>query len=248
MSFASIVLLTTVVLFTSMLSGLAGLGGGTVLIALLFALGLPAEQAIPLFAAVQVVANVSRTAAYAADVRWRAAGWFLLAAVPATLLMTPLAISIDTGAVQLLLGGLILLSLLPGKADKPLMGETASFIGAGLINGLAGVFVGATGLLTGRLMLRPEWSQRTTIGTLAMTQSLGHLLRVLAFGLMGYNALAQPELLLPMSVAVVAGTWGGRRLNDYVSHEQFLRLFKLLLVLLSGKLIWDGARTLLAGA
>src|SRR3546814_9639856 len=74
---------------TAALSGAAGLGGGTILIGVFYALGMPPNEAVPLFAAVQFVANSSRTVAYIRDVEWSAAGWFLLAGIPATLLVAP---------------------------------------------------------------------------------------------------------------------------------------------------------------
>ncbi|MFP5306638.1 MAG: hypothetical protein ACLGI7_12545 [Gammaproteobacteria bacterium] len=49
---------------TATLSGVAGLGGGTILIGVFYALGMAPAEAVPLFAAVQFVANGSRTIAY----------------------------------------------------------------------------------------------------------------------------------------------------------------------------------------
>ena len=108
-----------------------------------------------------------------------------------------------------------------------------------------GLFVGATGLFVGRLFLRAEWRKETTVGTLALTQALGHLLRLLAYGWAGFNALAQPDRLLPLCVAVVLGTLAGKRLNRHLDATQFARLFKTLLIVLSLKLLWDGGSALL---
>lgn len=228
------------------LSGLAGLGGGTVLIGLLYAIGLPHEQAVPLFAAIQFVSNSTRTVAYAGHVEWSAAGWFLLALLPATLLLAPLVEGVNTNMVQLLLGVLILVSLWPTRSEGSPLPTVPSFIAAGAVNGALGLFVGATGLLVGRLFLRPEWSKETTVGTLAMTQMFGHGLRVAAYGWIGYSAFAQLPLLLPLCAAVVAGTWAGKAINHRVSQAAFQRLFNVLLALFSAKLIWDGAQGLLS--
>src|SRR3546814_9592073 len=74
------------------------------------------DLAVPLFAAVQFVANSSRTVAYIRDVEWSAAGWFLLAGIPATLLVAPFVGHVDADAVKLVLAGLILASLGIGSA------------------------------------------------------------------------------------------------------------------------------------
>lgn len=223
---------------TASLSGAAGLGGGTILIAVFYALGMTAAEAVPLFAAVQMVSNSARSIAYVRHVHWPAAGWFLLAAVPATLLVAPYAARLDTRLVQLLLAGLILFSLLPRAAGRTL-GQRPAFVLAGALNGSVGMFVGATGLFVGRLFLRPEWRRETTIGTLALTQVLGHGLRVLAYGAVGFSVLVQWQRLLPLCVAVIAGTVLGKRINGRISEASFTRLFKLILLLLSLQLIVD---------
>lgn len=234
---------------TAMLSGVAGLGGGTVLIGLFYAIGLPPVQAVPLFAAVQLVSNVSRVAAHVRHVHWGATGWFLAASVPATFAVAPFVERIDANLVQVLLALLILGSLLPRRgADRAPLPPRTSFVVAGLLNGAFGLVVGATGLLVGRLFLRPEWRKETTIGTLALTQGLGHLLRVLAYGYIGFSAFTQPALLLPLCAAVVLGTFAGRHLGHYLDEARFARLFKALLVLMSLKLLWDGGAALLAGS
>jgi uncharacterized protein len=226
---------------TAALSGVAGLGGGTILIGILFALGLPPTTAVPLFAAVQVISNASRTVAYVKHVEWHAAGWFLLACVPASFLVAPLVERADVDVVRLVLAGLILVSLLPARDQGNPLSPRASYLFAGLLNGAPGMFIGATGLFVGRLFLRPEWQKETVIGTLALTQTLGHLLRVVAYGAVGFTVGSQLDLLLPLAVAVILGTAAGRWLNRRVSEEAFRTLFKVLLVVLSLKLIWDAA-------
>ncbi|MGH8446392.1 MAG: TSUP family transporter [Solimonas sp.] len=223
---------------TASLSGAAGLGGGTILIGVFYALGMSPSEAVPLFAAVQFVSNSSRTVAYVRDVEWSAAGWFLLAGIPATLLVAPFAAGIDTDAVKLVLAGLIVASLVPQARTPPLAARPAFMI-AGFLNGSIGLFVGATGLFVGRLFFRPEWRKETVIGTLAMTQMLGHGLRVLAYGFVGFSALAAPQRLVPLCLAVILGTVFGKRLNGLISERAFARLFRVILLSLSVKLVWD---------
>ena len=226
---------------TAALSGAAGLGGGTILIGVFYALGMPPSEAVPLFAAVQFVSNSSRTIAYVRDVEWSAAGWFLLAGIPATLLVAPFAAGIDGNAVKLVLAGLILASLAP-QAKTATLPARPAFMIAGFLNGTIGLFIGATGLFIGRLFFRPEWRKETVIGTLAMTQMLGHGLRVLAYGLVGFSALAAPQRLVPLCLAVILGTMLGKRLNGELSDQAFSRLFRVILVTLSAKLICDALR------
>lgn len=232
-------LLSLTGLFTSALSGVAGLGGGTILIGVIYALGLAPVEAIPLFAAVQLVSNLTRTAAYIEHVEWRAAGWFLLACVPATVVLAPFAAQMNVHVVQLILAGLIAVSLLPSGQAQPLPPRVA-FVTAGAVNGTLGMFLGATGLFVGRLFLRPEWPKQRVVATLALTQVFGHGLRVLAYGLVGFSVFAKPQVLLPVAGSVVVGTLLGKRLNGRLSEGAFRRLFQLILITLTLKLAFDG--------
>ena len=232
-------LLTLTGLLTSALSGVAGLGGGTILIGVIYALGLAPVEAVPLFAAVQMVSNASRTVAYVKHVEWRAAGWFLLACIPATAVLAPFAARVNVHLIQLLLAALIAVSLLPTAQAKPLPARLA-FVAAGLANGALGLFVGATGLFVGRLFLRPEWPREKVVATLALTQMFGHGLRVLTYGLVGFSAFTKPMLLLPVCASVVLGTLLGKQLNGKLSETAFRKVFQGILLTLTLKLGYDG--------
>lgn len=239
--------LAAVGFFTATLSGVAGLGGGTILIGVLYAIGLAPVVAVPLFAAVQFVSNLTRTLAYVKHVEWRAAGWFLLTAAPTPFLVAPFVAQANVNVILLALASLILVSLIPAKDGGDPIKPVPAFVLAGFLNGSIGMFVGATGLFVGRLFLRPEWKKETVIGTLALTQGLGHLMRVLGYASVGFAVTQRTELLLPLVAAVIAGTFAGKALNQRLPEAHFRTLFKAILVVLSLKLIYDGASGLLSG-
>ena len=227
--------------FTAALSGVAGVGGGTILIGVLYALGLAPTAAVPLLAGTQFVSNLSRTIAYLKHVEWRALGWFSLTGIPAPFLVAPFVAEMDVNWVRLLLAGFILASFAPTQNGEEPLPKIPALLLAGFLNGSVGMFVGATGLFVGRLFLRPEWKKETVIATLALCQTLGHLLKVIAYGAAGFVVFEQMDLLLPLVLAVIAGTFAGRHLNRYLSEAVFRRLFKTLLLILSFKLIYDSA-------
>lgn len=239
------VALAAVGFLTAVLSGVAGLGGGTVLIAVFYALGLAPAVAVPLHATVQFTSNLSRTLAFRRHVQWRAAGWFLLTAAPTPFLVAPHIVNANVHVILLLLAGLILASLIPTKDGAEPLKPVPAVLLAGFLNGTLGMFVSATGLFVGRLFLRPEWSKETVIATLAMTQTLGHLLRILGFASVGFAVTAQLDVLVPLLLATVAGTFAGRRLHEHLDEARFRTLFKGILLVLSMKLIYDGATGLL---
>ncbi len=231
--------------FTATLSGIAGIGGGTVLIGIFYAMGLAPAIAVPLHAAVQLISNASRTVAYFKYVEWRAAGWFLVGALPGPFLIAPLVARADPYVLDLLMAVMVGASLLPEKKDSVKIPANVAILSAGILNGSLGMFIGATGLVIGRLFLRPEWRKETVIGTLALCQSLGHASKIAGFATLGLSALARADILVPLAVATVLGTASGRWLHNYVSEALFQKVFKSILAVLAIKLFYDGTTGLL---
>lgn len=227
----------------AIVSGALGLGGGTLLIAVLFAAGLPPAQAVPLFAIVQLSANSARCLRYLQAVHFPALLAFAAASVPAALLFAPLAETAPTHWVQFALGALLLYSLLP-KGDAPDRPSRApggiAYASAGLLNGSVGMFIGATGLILGRLLLRPDWPRAQVIGTMAATQALGHAIKVLAFAVTGGALLLEPLPTAAMCAAAIAGTAVGTRLGERLPETHFRGVFRVVLVLLAAQLCIDG--------
>ncbi|MGH8455861.1 MAG: sulfite exporter TauE/SafE family protein [Stenotrophobium sp.] len=241
---AAILAIAVAAALTAMLSGIAGVGGGTILIGIFYALGLTTAQAVPVHAAVQLVSNASRTAAYFRAVEWRAAGWFLLGCAPAPFLVAPWVAHANTHAIELVLALLIIVSLLPGSDRVTAMPLRWAYLLGGVLVGSIGMFVGASGLFVGRLFLRPEWRKETMIGTLALCQCLGHFTKILGFASVGLSPLSEPALLWPLLIAVILGTAAGKWLNQRLSEERFRTLVHAILWIMALKLIWDGARGL----
>ncbi|MFQ5411681.1 MAG: sulfite exporter TauE/SafE family protein, partial [Phycisphaerae bacterium] len=66
---------------TATISGIIGMGGGILLLAIMFCF-LPFDQAIPLHAAVQFVTHITRIIAFFKHVDWKTVRRYLLGAIP----------------------------------------------------------------------------------------------------------------------------------------------------------------------
>lgn len=226
----------------AVVSGALGLGGGTLLVGVLFAAGLPPAQAVPLFAIVQLTANGTRSLRYLRSVHVPALLSFSAASLPAALLFAPMAEAAPLHWVQLGLGALILYSLLPARTPDKTPGApgTAAYAGAGLLNGSIGMFIGATGLILGRLLLRPDWPRARVVGTIAATQAMGHAIKILGFAVTGGALLLNPVTTIAMCLAAVAGTAAGTRLGERLPETRFQGIFRIVLVLLAAQLCIAG--------
>ncbi|MCA9667533.1 MAG: sulfite exporter TauE/SafE family protein [Myxococcales bacterium] len=240
-------ILTAAALITAVISGMAGLGGGTVLVAIMFGVDLPPKTVVPVHAAVQLVSNGARTVLFARYVKWAALLSFLLAAVPTPFLAAPWVKHLDPRWVRLGMGLFILavtwgsgllsrLSVGDGSAGARARAAFVALLVAGLLAGGLGMVVGATGALIAPFFLRDDWSKETTIGTKALCQGAAHVLKLAAFSAHGFALQAHLALIVPMSVAVVLGTVIGKRIGKRLSDKAFALIFRLILSALSLKL------------
>ncbi len=229
-------LLIITAFFTSTLTAVVGLGGGLLLISVM-ALILPPVAVIPVHGTVQICSNFSRAwfgrsevtfsllPAFAGGVALgSAAGAPLLKIFPAAWLPVPLGLFI------------LLLTWLPkGAATIRLPGK---FFSLGLANGFTTLFVGATGPLNMPVLLRHGLGSSQAVATMAAMMTLVHLVKIAAFGFLGFAFAPYLPLIAGMVVAVTAGSWCGTRLRRR-SPGDFLRLaIKLLLTFLALRMIW----------
>ncbi|MES1924593.1 sulfite exporter TauE/SafE family protein [Salinisphaera sp. T31B1] len=239
--------LTVVALLTAVLSGMAGLGGGAILIALMLTGGMAPAMALPLHAGVQLGSNASRSLVYLPHIRWRDLGLFLITAVPGPFVVAPFVVDANPDWIRLALGIFVGMGIWPSWAVRLRMHGRGGMLVAGAIAGLLGPLVGATGIIVAPFFLRDHWRKEQVVATMAAAQMCGHALKIAAFSANGYSVLARLDLLVPMVIAAIVGAVIGRQLVGLFSETRFRQLFRLILLILSVKLAWDGASGLLAG-
>lgn len=239
------VALTAAALLTSTLSGVAGMGGGAILIAVMFAFGMPPALALPLHAGVQLASNASRSVAFGRSVHWRGLGLFMLTAAPGSFLVAPLVVDADPDLIRLIMAVFLAVAIWPAWAQRLKIHGRIGLLVAGAIAGLVGPVVGATGILVAPFFLRDDWGRRQIIATMAVAQAGGHLLKIAAFSVNGFNAFERLELLVPMAIAALVGTLIARRMAGLVSEAGFRTLVRAIMLVVSIRLAWDGLAGLL---
>ena len=248
-------LLTLAALATATLSAILGMGGGILLLAVMFCF-MPFGQAIPLHAAVQLVSNGTRIIAYRQAADWHAVRRFLLGVVPGVMIAGLLLWSLgEVGRaepyVKIVIGLYILTAtFLPKPKPVPGRDGTRGFTLIGLAAGTAGLTVGATGPLIAPLFARRHFVKERLIATKAACQMLTHVFKIIAFWTLGTIDFGQFSLLLvAMTAAAVGGTLLGRRILKHVSPAAFVMLYRVALGTAGLKiLIVDGVMKLLETA
>ncbi|MEE4362207.1 MAG: sulfite exporter TauE/SafE family protein [Pseudomonadales bacterium] len=184
-------LILVTVLTTSILSGVVGMAGGMILMAVLTLL-LPVPTAMLLHGVTQTGANGSRAWFLRRHLRWRvlppyAAGALLCLSLFAWLTLIP-----DPALVLILIGLFPWIGrILPAIERLDVRRAPAGFA-CGVIVTSAQLLAGASGPLLDVFFLRSRLSRQEIVATKAITQTLGHLTKLAYYG--GVLLLAGPSL------------------------------------------------------
>jgi uncharacterized membrane protein YfcA len=237
----TLAILSAAALLTSMISAIVGMAGGIILLSVML-LFLEPLVAIPIHGAIQLVSNGTRTWVQRDHVRWNIIAWYCVLLFPMSVVGLGIAREIPPPVARLVIGvfvlfatwapGLLLLGTHPESTDP-----RRRFVILGGVVGTINMTVGATGPLLAPFFLNLGLSRQSIIGTKAASQALGHVSKVLVFGVAGFAFPDYAQLLAAMCVMVILGTWVGSRLLERVSEPWFERAFKTALTLVALRLV-----------
>ena len=234
-------ILTLAALLTSGLSAIVGMGGGITLLAVML-LFLDPLVAIPLHAVIQMVSNGTRTLAQRRHVDWRIFALYALPLLPLGWLSLWLAQEIPPAAARAMIGAFVLVAtwrpgwLLLGTRPAEI-NPKVRFLTLGAVVGVVNVTFGATGPLIAPFFLNIGLSRFAIIGTKAVCQLAGHVVKIVVFGLAGFAFPQWAGVLVLLCGCVVAGTALGTRMLSRVSETVFLKLYRGVLTAIAAFLV-----------
>lgn len=230
--------LGAVTIGTSAVSGIMGMAGGMMLLAVML-LRLDPAIAIPVHGVVQLVSNASRAFFLRERVRWRAVWRFAWPLLPSGALGLLLLGYVPVSAGRVAIGAFVLAATWLKSFFAIRHGahaERALPLGGALV-GFFSTLVGATGPLLGPFILALELGSQPTIATLAACQIFQHASKVVLFGLRGFEL---GHYLVPCALLCIAATLGsaiGTRLLGHIPEKPFKLSMRLVLTALALHLI-----------
>jgi uncharacterized membrane protein YfcA len=230
--------LVATALAASIVSGIIGMGGGILLLAVMASL-LDPVAVVPLHGVVQLVSNGTRTVRLVRHVDWRIFALY----VPGLALGAWIGIGFYDGAqaawFRPVVGGFVLAFLLWERVKpRRLVVPMWVFVPAGVGGGILTVMVGATGPYLAAFFLRDDLERRKLVGTKAAIQSVGHLAKIPAFLSIGFDYGAHVTVLGPLIASVVLGTVAGTSLLARMNERAFQAIFRVVLALLGLRLLF----------
>jgi uncharacterized protein len=235
--------LGAVAVLTSVVSGVMGMAGGMLLLAVML-LKLEPAVAIPVHGMVQLVSNASRAFFLRKYVAWRAVWRFVWPLLPGGALGIWLLGYVPASGSRIAIGLFVLASTWLKSffsIGKGVFAERALPVGGALV-GFFSTLVGATGPLLGPFVLALDLGSQVTIATLASCQIFQHASKVLLFGLRGFEFGGYLLPCLGLSACAIAGSAIGTRLLDRLPERTFKVTVKLVLSALALHQLYVGIR------
>ena len=218
------VLIIISALATSLLSGLVGMAGGVVLMAVLVNI-LPVSSAMVLHGITQFTANGSRTLILRKQLMWRLMPGYILGASVAVAGFSALLFVPEASVVLILVGLFPWLARLQPKSSALNITRPASNIICGFSVTSAQLLAGAAGPLLDLFYLNSGLDRQTVVANKALTQTIGHLLRIFYYGAVISVATPLPNwLFLAAAIAAVIGTRLGTWLLARWDDQRFQKV------------------------
>jgi len=230
-----IITLGLISIFTSLVAGVVGLGGGLMLIAILPSF-LPIQALIPIHGFTQMFSNISRAYFGYKHIQFEVVPKFLIGSIIGVSIIALLLDMILIEYIPLFIGSYILLSLWSKRFNEKIKKYENYYLIGFLQSGLS-VIVGATGPLTTTLLLKEYKDKDKVVSTAALLMSITHSMKVLVFVYFGFKFSEYIDIITVMVVGVIIGSYLGTKIRDKVDGKKLLLILKILLSILAVKLI-----------
>lgn len=228
--------LPLVALLTSVISGISGLGGGTILMAFM-AQTVDPRTLIPMHGLVQLGSNGSRVILGLREVDWRIVGKFFWGAVLGGALGFMIPFELNPKVIGLSVGLFILISTwLPISAMFAKIGGPYWFLGAA--STFISLFIGVSGPLVHPILVREKnLNRHAFIATEACCAGLTHLAKLAVYASWGVSMWARAPTLAIMVAMTFAGAFIGKKLLHKFSEKQFHVFIRILVTALAIRLL-----------
>ncbi len=242
MPWIEIVVVGGAAIATSILSAVAGLGGGVILLTVIAQFHAP-TVAIPIQGGIQLVSNGSRAAILRRDIDWsvvRRTGILLL---PASFAGVAVATALPEDTMRIILGVFVLVvgwrpALIKLRGGRR---STSGLMAVGAASGFLNTTVGASGPFVSPFFKAVTASHVAFVATAGCIQVAAHAAKLVAFGADGFDFGDHLPLMAVGAVGVAAGSWIGTRLLGRVGDGDLDLIFKVVLTALAVRLILRAA-------
>ena len=233
------------VLFTSVLSGVLGMAGGMILMAILVSV-ISVSAAMMVHGAVQATANGSRAWFLRKHVQWRILPAYVVGATLTFAVFAWLSVVPDANLILLLVGLFPWLARMLPKLPRLNVCHKPTTVACGAVVTAAQLLAGASGPLLDVFYLNAPLDRYQIIASKAVTQTLGHIAKLVYYGvIIGVTDGIPAWFYAVAMLTAVSGTRIGTRLLTRLSDEGFRRVSSYVILTIATVCLVKGALGLL---
>jgi len=235
-----LILIFLMAFLAATISGAAGFGGALLFLpALTGIVGIKA--AVPILTIGQIFGNGSRVWFGRNELKWRPIIYFLLTAIPLTLLGSYLFTNMDSTTIQMGIGLFLIFLVIYRRINiqKIRLGDKGMLLGGGLTGFLSGL-AGSAGPIGAAFFLGLNLKATAYVASEAVTALTMHLTKTIIY--QKYSLVGQTELYygLFIGLAMILGSCSGKKIIEKVSRQKFMLLVEILLILSGLHMILTG--------
>jgi uncharacterized membrane protein YfcA len=243
-AFAALIILVTT-LVTSFISGIFGMAGGIILMAVLVAL-VSVATAMVVHGGIQMFANGYRAFLLRDAIDWRVFGYYCIGATVGVAALFFISWTPDKQALYLLLGLTPMLVWLPKeRLHLDIKRADHAIVSGFLVQGL-NTLAGVAGPLLDLFFVRAEMTRQQIVATKSVTQSLSHLIKIGFWSVpivtaAGWGALP-PWWLFALAIPLsMIGTRLGKQVLERMTDVNFRKWMKGLVTAIGAVLLLRAA-------
>lgn len=233
-----LIILFLLSLLAATISGAAGFGGALFLLPFVINM-VGVKAAVPILTIASIFGNASRVWFGRNELKWKPICYFLLAAIPFTILGSYLFIGIDSKVIKIIVGILLILLVTYRRLNinKVAMGNRGMIFGGSLTGFLSGL-IGSGGPIGAAFFLGLDLSATAYVASEAFTALALHLSKTIVYN--KYSLINNKEIYyaLFIGLAMILGSYAGRKIIEKIEREKFILLVEVLLVVTSLQLIY----------
>jgi uncharacterized membrane protein YfcA len=228
------------VLVTSILSGILGMAGGMILMAILVST-VSVATAMMVHGVVQATSNGSRAWFLRSHIQWQILPTYVIGSGVALAGFMALALVPDPGVVLILVGVFPWLArIIPNLKGLDINRPSTSFA-CGIIVTSAQLIAGASGPLLDVFYLNSALSRHQIVASKALTQTLGHLIKLGYYGVfIGVVENMAAWFYFAAMATAVLGARIGTRLLDRLEDDTFRRVSGWVILAIAGICVISG--------
>lgn len=214
------------------ISGAAGFGGALLLLPLL-SKTVGTTLSVPILTIAQLIGNAARAFFGFKQIKWKPVIIFMLGAVPMSVLGALSFVEVPKGVITRGIGLAIIIFVILKyfKLLKFQPNNKTMFIGGGIVGLISGL-VGSAGPIGAALFLSLNLTPTAYIASEAVTAIGMHITKTIVYEKYLGIGLSALGIGLFMGLAMIIGTWVGKRIIEKLPKEKFIKFVGILLTVI----------------